>query len=414
MKMQENPGTERWTLSNGIRVIHRRVSSPVAHFGLFINTGSRDEKEDENGMAHFIEHVFFKGTHKRKAYHVLNRLESVGGDLNAFTTKEITCLYATFLNAYYDRTLELISDIAFHSIFPEKELEKEKEVIIDEINSYKDSPYELIFDDFEELVFDGHPLGRNVLGEPRNIRKFHQQDVLGFISRNYAPEQMVLCSVGNVPTPKLQRLLDRYYGSFSSHTTPPCRSQFTGYKPATASRKKETYQTHSMLGAEGYSRRSPKRMPLLLLSNLLGGPGLNSRLNLAVREKYGYCYHIESFYQHYSDTGIWGIYTGTTNGMAYRAIDLIKRELRKLRERKLGTLQLRKAKTQLSGQIAIQFESNLTKMMSMGKGILMDDRVDTVDAVRRKIDAITTGELIAAANEVFDEKQLSLLMFESR
>ncbi len=412
--MQENPGTERWTLSNGIRVIHRRVSSPVAHFGLFINTGSRDEKEDENGMAHFIEHVFFKGTHKRKAYHVLNRLESVGGDLNAFTTKEITCLYATFLNAYYDRTLELISDIAFHSIFPEKELEKEKEVIIDEINSYKDSPYELIFDDFEELVFDGHPLGRNVLGEPRNIRKFHQQDVLGFISRNYAPEQMVLCSVGNVPTPKLQRLLDRYYGSFSSHTTPPCRSQFTGYKPATASRKKETYQTHSMLGAEGYSRRSPKRMPLLLLSNLLGGPGLNSRLNLAVREKYGYCYHIESFYQHYSDTGIWGIYTGTTNGMAYRAIDLIKRELRKLRERKLGTLQLRKAKTQLSGQIAIQFESNLTKMMSMGKGILMDDRVDTVDAVRRKIDAITTGELIAAANEVFDEKQLSLLMFESR
>ncbi|MBE9492566.1 MAG: insulinase family protein [Bacteroidetes bacterium] len=404
---------ESFELNNGIRVLHKWADNHIAHCGIFINTGSRDEEPAENGMAHFIEHVIFKGTEKRKAYHILNRLESVGGDLNAFTAKETTCIYASFLNEFYDRTLELISDIIFHSVFPVKELEKEKDVIIDEINSYKDTPSEYIFDEFEELIFNGHSLGRNILGKPDVLKKFRREDVLRFIDKNYFTDQMVICSVGKMEMKKLRSLVEKYYGCIRSKHRARDRVPFSGYEPAKKTEEKKIFQTHCLIGNEAYARSHDKRMTLVLLNNILGGPGLNSRLNLMIREKYGFTYHIESSYQPYSDTGIWSVYLGTTNGSANRTIQLVMKELKKLREQKLGSLQLKRAKTQFKGQIAIHFESNLNKMLSMGKSFLMDHKVDNLDEINRKVEEVTAEDILMVANEIFHPDQLSTLIYKS-
>jgi predicted Zn-dependent peptidase len=402
------------TLSNGIRLVHKPVDSLVAHCGITINTGSRDEMPTEQGMAHFIEHLIFKGTRKRKAYHVLSHMENVGGEINAYTGKEDTCVYASFMHIHYGRCLDLISDIVFSSAFPEKEIIKEKDVIIDEINSYKDSPGEQIFDDFDSLVYKGHPLGSNILGTPRHLKKFQRNHILQFLERNYVASEMVISSVGKIDFKKLIKLAERYFGHLpAGHRSVP-RQRFSGYQAETKLIKRRNHQVHCVIGNEAYSVDNEKKTALVLLNNILGGPGLNSRLNMAVREKHGLCYNIESHYQPYSDTGIFSIYLGTDIEFIDRAVSLVQRELFRLRDRRLGSLQLKRAKQQLQGQVAISFESNVNEMLSIGKSITLYNKIDTLEQINQKIERVNASELLDVANEVLDSVNLSMLMYKPR
>jgi predicted Zn-dependent peptidase len=404
-------GYEYYTLANGIRLIHQQSAGKVAHLGIIINTGSRDEAANQHGIAHFIEHVIFKGTHKRKAYHVISRLEDVGGEIDAYTTKEETCIYASFLKEYTSRTMELFADIVFNASFPVKELEKEKEVILDEINSYKDSPAELIFDDFEEQIFDGHPIGRNILGEPKLLNTYKQADLLRFITDNYHTDQMVICSVGDINFNLLKRWAEKYFGTVKANLRKERRLVLNGYKAEQKVIKKDTFQAHCITGNRAYSIDHKNRLPLELLNNILGGPGMNSRLNLALRERHGYTYNVESFYNPYSDTGIVGIYFGTEPEKVEKSLKIIKSEIQKLQTTQLGILQLERAKKQMIGQMAIGAENLSGLMLNIGRSYLLFGKVDPLDAVYEKIQQLTAQQLIEVANEVYDYRQLSTLTY---
>ncbi|MGD9993787.1 MAG: M16 family metallopeptidase [Salinivirgaceae bacterium] len=404
-------GYEYYTLANGIRLIHQQSAGKVAHLGIIINTGSRDEAANQHGIAHFIEHVIFKGTHKRKAYHVISRLEDVGGEIDAYTTKEETCIYASFLKEYTSRTMELFADIVFNASFPVKELEKEKEVILDEINSYKDSPAELIFDDFEEQIFDGHPIGRNILGEPTLLNTYKQADLLRFITDNYHTDQMVICSVGDINFNLLKRWAEKYFGTVKANLRKERRLVLNGYKAEQKVIKKDTFQAHCITGNRAYSIDHKNRLPLELLNNILGGPGMNSRLNLALRERHGYTYNVESFYNPYSDTGIVGIYFGTEPEKVEKSLKIIKSEIQKLQTTQLGILQLERAKKQMIGQMAIGAENLSGLMLNIGRSYLLFGKVDPLDAVYEKIQQLTAQQLIEVANEVYDYRQLSTLTY---
>ncbi|NOU48409.1 MAG: insulinase family protein [Bacteroidales bacterium] len=399
---------------NGIRLIHRESAGAVAHAGLMIDTGTRDELPGENGMAHLIEHMMFKGTKKRKAYHVLSRLEHIGGDLNAFTTKEETCIHASFISPYYERVIELFSDIFFHSTFPEQELEKEKDVIIDEIKSYKDSPAEEILDEFENLLFHGHPIGRNILGSEENLLKFTRNDIVQFIHNNYSTEKIVIASVGTIKFEVLKKLINKYFEGIGAVTVSSNREVFLGYEPGSRTEIRHNYLSHCMIGNVAYNRKDPKKHALILLNNILGGQGLNSRLNLNIREKYGFTYTIESQFSSYSDTGMFAVYFGTDPKSVSRTISLVHKELEKLRNEKIGSLQLHRAKLQLIGQLAINFESGLTEMLSIARSHLLFDKVDNMEEVIRKINNLTAEQLLEAANRTFDPLQLSTLLYEGR
>lgn len=399
------------TLKNGIRVIHYQTDSPVSHLGVLINTGSRDEQEDEHGLAHFIEHSVFKGTKKRRAFHVISRIEDVGGELNAYTTKEETALYSTFLNQDFERAAELLSDILFNSVYPQKELNREKEVIAEEINSYKDSPSELIFDEFEELVFDGHPIARNILGTTENINRFNRDSILRFIERNYHTDQMVISSVGNLSYEKLVRYSEKYFGNVPARLRTKRRRPFDNYIPGFRTVAKDTFQTHCVMGNVAFEITHPLRNAMVLLNNIIGGPAMNSRLNMALRERKGMAYNIESGYTAYSDTGLFTIYFGTDKENFEKAVSLVKKELRALRDTKLGDVQLSKAKKQLMGQIAISTENHDDLMLAIGKSYMLFNRVDPLRVVFKKIEEISAEQLREVANIVLDEKQLSTLVY---
>lgn len=398
-------------LSNGLRVVHRHVNRPVAHCGIHLAVGSRDEGIHEQGMAHFIEHTLFKGTKKRRAYHILSRMEDVGGELNAFTTKEETVLYTSFLSADYNRAIELLADIYFNSTFPEKEVVKEKEVVIDEINSYLDNPSESIFDDFEELIFKGHPLGGNILGTLDSVRGFKRHDIINFIGNNYGYNRMVFSSVGNISSARLKVLLEKHWSQIQNEK-PRQLVTPNGYTGSEMRVKRPGYQAHAILGTRAYAGDDEKSRVLLLLNNLLGGTGMNSRLNLNIREKYGFTYHLESFYHPYLDTGIFGVYLGTDLKTVDKSLKLVQKELKKLRDNKLGILQLSKAKKQLLGQIAMAQENNGSLMLAYGKSMLVFDRIDTFERVQQKIEEISAERLMEVANEIFDPSQLSTLVYE--
>ena len=365
-------------------------------------------------MAHIIEHLIFKGTKKRKAYHVLSRIENVGGELNAYTTKEETCIYASFLNPYYKVCLELFSDVAFNSVFPDKELIKEKAVVIDEINSYNDNPSELIFDDFEALVFNGHPLAGNILGTKDTVKKFRKQDIFRFIKNNYSTDQMVIASAGRIRFDKLIKMVEMYFGHIKASYRHHERKPFKAYKASVKKIDKDSYLSHCMVGNIAYARSHPKKNTLLLLNNLLGGPALNSRLSLGIREKYGFAYGIESMYQPYSDAGIFAIYLGTDPTHVEKGIHLVIREMKKLAEKKLGSIQLQRAKRQLIGQLAINYESNLNEMLGIGKSYLSKPRVKTYDEILAEIELITAENILEVANEIFNVHQLSTLIYNAK
>lgn len=384
---------------------------PVSHVGLYVNAGTRDEEPGENGLAHFIEHTIFKGTRKRKAYHILTRLECVGGELNAYTAKEETCIYATALNEHLTRAMELIADIVMNSTFPARELKKEIDVVLDEINSYKDSPAEEIFDVFEEKLFAGHPLSMNILGTPGDLKGFTPERVRRFVDRHYLAGSMALCITGNISSDRAFRYAGKYFGGIREGRSDAVRRPFNGGTVFREYLERKTWQTHSIIGGLAYDRRDARRIPMFLLNNILGGPALNSRLNLAVRERHGYTYSIESAYHPYTDTGVFSIYMGADDGNLSKAMALVEKELAKVREVPLGALQLQQARKQLIGQIAISNESNLNRMLSAGKTYLHDDRVDTIREIRTHIESITRDQILEAAGEVLAPGRLSLLVF---
>jgi predicted Zn-dependent peptidase len=402
---------ERYDLKNGIRVIHKRVKSQVAHLGIIVNTGSRDELVNEQGIAHFIEHTIFKGTLNRKAYHILNRLDSVGADMNAYTTKEETCIYASFLKEHFQRSIELFADISRNSIFPEREIKKEKDVIIDEINSYKDNPVEEIFDEIEELVFEGNPLGNNILGTIEHVENIKRSQIFRFLNRTYHTDQIVVCSVGDIPFSKVIRAVERYFNDLPEKTRDFHRICPTNYVAKTKQNNKAQYQAHCIIANQTYGANDEERIGLSLLNNILGGPGLNSRLNLGIREKYGFCYNLESNYTMYSDTGLVSIYLGTDFDFLDKTIELVHKELQKLREKKLGVLQLNNAKQQIKGQIAISNDNNVNEMIGMGKSMLFYDQVERLEESYRKIDALSASDLLNIANHAFAKDQLSHLIY---
>ncbi len=401
-----------YELKNGIRLAHMQVESEIAYCGMMIHTGTRDEDVHEHGMAHFIEHMLFKGTQKRKPFHILSRMEDVGGEINAYTTKEETCIYASCLKTDYSRAIELISDVLIRSTFPEKEMDREKEVIIDEINSYKDSPGELIFDDFEELIFPDHPIGRNILGSPESVKSFTRHQVEDFMAKNYNTDEMVFCSVGNININLLKRYFEKYFSEIPSNFRTKKRIQNLHYSPVNEVVKMDTYQTHYLLGTTAYNALDDRRVGLYLLNNILGGQGLNSRLNMSLREKNGYAYNIESSYNPYFDTGVLSIYFGTDSGNLAKSKRIAYNELKKLRTKKLGIVQLHKAHRQIIGQLARGRESHENLMFSLGKSILLFNQFESTEETNRKIEAVDANELLQVANEMLAQDRLSSLTFK--
>ena len=400
------------TLANGVRIVHKPTSNgQVAHLGLTINAGSRDEREDQQGLAHFIEHALFKGTKRRRAFHILNRMDSVGADLNAFTSKEETVIYASFLKNHLERAVEVIADIALHSTFPQKELDKEREVIIDEIKSYQDSPAELIFDEFEEYVYGAHPLGRNILGTEDTVRRLGRKDIGEFIGRRYKAEEMVVSSAGSFDFTELVKWVDEHF----SELAPSGRANGRIAAPAVLVGRREvdmnTFQAHLVIGGEAYAAEHPLRIATILLNNYLGGPAMNSRLNMNIREKHGIAYNIESGYQAYADTGLITIYLGTdVKGLA-KSEKLIHRELELLRDVRLTPTALHRAKQQLKGQFALSQEGAGSTMLSIGKSLLAYGRVRTTKEILDDIAAVTSSDLLEVANTVLDPDGLSTLVY---
>jgi len=400
-----------YQLENGIRVVHQRVAGLIAHVGLIINAGSRDEKDHEHGMAHFIEHMVFKGTQRRKAYHIISRLEDVGGELNAYTTKEETCIYASFLKEDYSRALDLLKDIVFDSVFPEKEIKREKAVIIDEINSCLDSPGDLIFDDFEDLIYKGEAIGRNILGTPRSLSGFSRKDILQFLKEHYNTDEMVICCVGDIPEGRFYKSVEKNFGGIPANHRQEPRPVLGEYISSNITAQKDTYQAHCIIGNTGYDLQDERRIGLHLLNNIIGGPGLNTRLNMSLREKNGYSYNTESHFSPYSDTGVFVVYFSSDKSKLERSRKVVMREFGRLRDKKLGTLQLHRAKRQLLGQIAISSENNETLMLSMAKSYLVYNEIDSLEEIGKKIDRIISGEILEIANDVLIEKQLSSLTY---
>lgn len=409
--MLENKYNES-VLSNGIRIIHKERKGEIAHLVLMVETGTRDELAHENGLAHFVEHTIFKGTQNRKAYHILSCLDNVGGDLNAFTTKEETCIQATFLKQHYKRSLDLFADIAFHSTFPENELDKEKEVILDEINSYLDSPSDEIFDLFEEMVFKGHPLSRNILGTADLVKGFHRQNVFDFMAHNYSTDQMILATVGDISFKEFERLAKTYFGEQPAHLVNKKREVFKDYTPENRVMERKNHLSHCMIGGIAPEFCSPLRMPIVMLNNILGGPAMSSRLGLNIREKYGFAYSIESQYTAYSDTGLISVYMGVDPDSLEKAIGLVYKELDKLCQQKLGTMQLQHAKQQLIGQVALSYENGMNELLSATRSLIMGEPIEYMDDIIMKVEAVTASDILEMANRVFDKSQLSQIIFK--
>jgi predicted Zn-dependent peptidase len=399
------------TFSNGIRLIYKPDPSVVTYCGMIINTGSRDEKEHEQGMAHFVEHLLFKGTEKRRSGHIINRLEDVGGELNAYTSKEETVVFATVLNEYSERAFELIADVVLHSTFPQKELEKEVVIVLDEIQSYQDNPSELIYDDFEEMIFAGHPLAHNILGKTELLEKYTSDDAISFVRQQYHPEEMLFYVLGDLDFKKLIRWGEKYFNSAAFKPVLKERYSPTLYTPSRQEITKNTHQVHFMLGNRCYDLHHPNRLAMHLLNNILGGPGMNSLLNLSLREKHGLVYTVDSSFQPFTDTGIWSVYFGCDAENAKRCEQLIHQALQKLREHKMPENSLKKYKLQLMGQMAIASEQKENLALSLGKSFLRYGKIDDLESIRTRIEAITAEQLKVIANEIFNPEMLSTLKY---
>jgi predicted Zn-dependent peptidase len=402
---------QQHTLSNGLRIIHQPIQSKVAYCGYAIDAGTRDEAEHQQGMAHFVEHMLFKGTQKRRAWHILNRMENVGGDLNAYTNKEETVVYTAFLAEHFSRAFELLTDIVFHSTFPQHEIDKEVEVIIDEIQSYEDTPSELIFDDFENLIFPNHPLGRNILGKPEMLKGFTTDDALAWTNNYYTPSNIVFFVLGDLNFKQIVRMAERLMAHLPLKEANHSRTLPAAYEPRLSKLNRETHQAHVMIGGRGYDAHNEKRTALYLLNNLLGGPGMNSRLNLSLRERRGLVYQVESNLTSYTDTGTFCIYFGCDQQDTERCIKLVHKELKNLCDKKMSSSQLFAAQKQLIGQIGVASDNNENNALGMAKTFLHYNKYDTPEKVFQRIRSLTPEILLEVSNEMFADNQLSTLIY---
>jgi predicted Zn-dependent peptidase len=401
-----------FTLSNGIRVVYLHAPAHVAHLGITVLGGSRYEKPGEDGLAHFLEHCIFKGTTKRKAFHVLSRLDSVGGELNAYTAKEEICVYASFTKEHIRRASELLADITLHSNFPLKEIQKEKEIILDEINSYLDSPSDKIFDDFEAHLFKDHALGNNILGTKERVQSFTQEHLIDYVGRFFTAENMVISFVGDISIKRLEKILEEDFKACKKGTSLQAVDSFESLQPFRIRSKEANYQVHAIVGGIAPSYKDETRRGMTLLTNILGGPALNSRLILSIREKYGYSYNVEASYTSYAETGFWSVYLGTDQKYIDKSVALIYKELKLLRTKKMGSLQLNRSKEQLKGHLALGLDSNSGLMLGLGKSLLLFNQIDTIEEIYEGIDRLTASELLEIANTYFSEENCSELIFD--
>ena len=443
-----------YTLDNGLRIIHLPSDSQVVYCGYQINAGTRNEEPGEEGLAHFCEHVTFKGTERRKAWHILNCLESVGGDLNAYTNKEGTVYYSAILKEHIARAVDLLSDIVFHSVYPQAEIDKEVEVICDEIESYNDSPAELIYDEFENILFKGSPLGHNILGTAEQVRSFKTEDALRFTRKLYRPDNAIFFAYGDIDFKKLVKLIQKALGECPKGRELACSADCKSAETPTEERiaeetptgetpteemeagdanhkvqsskfnvqskvagktivmQKNTHQAHVMIGTRAYDVNDDRRMPLYLLNNMLGGPGMNAKLNLALREHNGLVYTVESTMVAYGDTGTWSIYFGCDEHDVKRCLRLVRKELDKFMQKPLSDAQLKAAKKQIKGQIGVACDNRENFALDFGKSFLHYGWEKNVDRLYEQVDAITAAQIQAVAQELFDKDRLTTLIFK--
>lgn len=446
-----------YTLDNGLRIIHLPSDSKVVYCGYQINAGTRNEEPGEEGLAHFCEHVTFKGTERRKAWHILNCLESVGGDLNAYTNKEGTVYYSTILKEHIARAVDLLTDIVFHSVYPQAEIDKEVEVICDEIESYNDSPAELIYDEFENIIFKDSPLGHNILGTAEQVRSFKTEDALRFTRKLYRPDNAIFFAYGDIDFKKLVKLIRKALadddsgkvaenaansvGKLAEEKLPQISqiTQISGDENSITTEKsvpsvksvgpenypsvgkeiagqtivmqKNTHQAHVMIGTRAYDVNDSRRMPLYLLNNMLGGPGMNAKLNLALREHNGLVYTVESTMVAYGDTGIWSIYFGCDEHDVKRCLRLVRKELDKFMQKPLSEAQLKTAKKQIKGQVGVACDNRENFALDFGKSFLHYGWEKNVDRLYEQVDEITAEQIQAVAQELFDKDRLTTLIF---
>ncbi len=443
-----------YTLDNGLRIIHLPSDSKVVYCGYQINAGTRNEEPGEEGLAHFCEHVTFKGTERRKAWHILNCLESVGGDLNAYTNKEGTVYYSAILKEHIARAVDLLSDIVFHSVYPQAEIDKEVEVICDEIESYNDSPAELIYDEFENILFKGSPLGHNILGTAEQVRAFKTEDALRFTQKLYRPDNAIFFAYGDIDFKKLVKLIQKALGECPKGRELACSADCKSAETPTEERiaeetptgetpteemeagdanhkvqsskfnvqskvagqtivmQKNTHQAHVMIGTQAYDVNDDRRMPLYLLNNMLGGPGMNAKLNLALREHNGLVYTVESTMVSYGDTGTWSIYFGCDEHDVKRCLRLVRKELDKFMQKPLSDAQLKAAKKQIKGQIGVACDNRENFALDFGKSFLHYGWEKNVDRLYEQVDEITAAQIQAVAQELFDKDRLTTLIFK--
>ena len=407
------------TLPNGLRIIHLPSSSQVVYCGYQVAAGTRNECDGEEGLVHFCEHMTFKGTEKHNALQIINALEGVGGELNAFTNKEDTTFYAAISKEHFAQAVNVLTDIVFHSQYPQQEIDKEVEVICDEIESYNDSPAELIYDEFENILFEGHPLGHNILGKAEQLRTYTTEDALRFVRHYYRPDNTIFFAYGDIDFKRLCKMLNSLlFNVYSLELiTPPANKSSINYKLSTINKEiitKDlgTHQAHVMLGTRAYDIHHPLRIPLYLLNNILGGPGMNARLNLSLRERNGLVYTVESTMVSYSDTGVWSVYFGCDSHDVKKCLRLVRRELDKLMRKPLSATQLRNAKRQLKGQIAIACDNHEQFALDFGKSFLHYGWEKDISHLYDSIDKVTAEDIQKVANELFATDRLTTLIFK--
>jgi predicted Zn-dependent peptidase len=403
------------TLKNGIRVVHNQVASTkIVHCGIMLDIGSRDEDLSNQGIAHFWEHMAFKGTKKRKSFHILNRLESLGGELNAFTDKEKILFYASLRDDYFERAVELLADITFDSIFPQQQIEKERHVILEEMSMYFDDPEDSLQDEFDALIFPGHPMGMNILGTEKTVKRFKRSDFRSFVKKHLDTSKIVFSCVGNVSMEEVIRLAEKYMGNVPKVSSTKKRTKFSGYKPKELILKREVKQGRCAMGRVSYKVSDERRSPFYMLTSILGGSGMNSRLNLVLREKHGFVYSIGSHFVPFTDTGIFMISFGTEPSQMKKSIDLVKTELKRLCDEPLGKKQLASSKEQILGHLAMAEESNINFMMMMARNLLDLGKIISFEEIHERVKKTTSAQLQELAIEMFDERKLSCLIMEPK
>ena len=403
------------TLSNGLRVIHQSSDSNVVYCGYELNVGTRNEESGYEGMAHFCEHVSFKGTKRRKSWHISNALESVGGDLNAYTNKEDTVYYAAVLKEHTARAIDLLTDIVFYSTYPQAEIDKEVEVICDEIESYNDSPAELIYDEFENILFANHALGHNILGTAERVRSFKTADAQRFTQRYYRPENSIFFLYGDVDFKRVVRLLERATSDFAPSKPiiePVLNQPLPPNMPDFIEKNHGTHQAHVMVGTRGYDIHDKRRMSLYLLNNLLGGPGMNARLNLSLRERHGLVYTVESSMVSYCDTGVWAIYFGCDPKDVGRCLKLVHKEIDRVIQKPLSDTQLRAVKKQIKGQIGVACDNRESFALDFGKSYLHYGWERDLNSLFRHIDEVTAESMQQVAAELMQQERLTTLVID--